>query len=54
MKIRFSVIITKETHLTADITVDFVKQSNLVKIRFENSHLMGAFERDFHDKKLLL
>lgn len=29
---------------------DFAKQSNLEKIRFENSHLMGVFERDFHNK----
>lgn len=54
MKIRFSARATKETHLTADITVDFVKQSNLEKIRFENSHLMGVFKRDFHDKTYIL
>lgn len=53
-KIHFSVRATKETRLMAVITVDFVKHSDLEKIRFENSHLMGVFERDFHNKRLLL
>ena len=54
MRILFSVRTTKETRLMVDITGDFAKQSNLEKIRFENSHLMGVFERDFHDKTILL
>lgn len=38
----------------ADITADFEKTFKFRKMRFENSHLMGVFERDFHDKTILL